>query len=348
MSSASGTSHPLVELTAARLREFAREPEAVFWVFVFPIVLAFALGIAFRTKADDPVYAGVVEGEQAARLAEVLRGTPGITVRIVRESRTDLALRDGEAQVIVIPGTPPTYKFDPTRPESRLARLVVDNALQRASGRTDRFSAREHRLNVIGARYIDWLIPGLLGMNIMGTSMWGIGFSIVQMRTRRVLRRLAATPMSRAHFLLAQVLARLMFLALEVGALLVFAWLMFGVPINGSWLTLAGVAVVGTLSFGGLSLLIASRPRTIESVSGWMNFAMLPMWILSGVFFSSANFPKPMQPIIHALPLTAVNDALRAVMLDGAPAASLAHEWMVMAGWGGLCFVVALKIFRWK
>ncbi len=340
--------HPLLELTIARLLEFLREPEAVFWTVVFPLALAFALGIAFRTKGDEPVYAGVVDGAGSAEIRAALAPSPGIRVRVVARDGADRALRDGEVQVVVEPGSPPTYRFDAARPESALARLAVDAALQRAAGRTDRFTARERRVEVVGSRYIDWLVPGLLGMNIMGTGMWSIGFSVVWARTRRVLKRLAATPMARRDYLLAQMLARLVFLVIEAGGLLGFAAFVFSVPIRGSAVTLIAVILLGALAFGGLGLLVASRARTIEAASGWMNFSMLPMWVVSGVFFSSAHFPKAMQPLIHALPLTALNDALRAVMLDGASLASVGGEMAILSAWAGICFVVALKVFRWK
>jgi ABC-2 type transport system permease protein len=212
----------------------------------------------------------------------------------------------------------------------------------------DRFTAGEQHVEVVGARYIDWLIPGLLGMNIMGTGMWSIGFAVVWARTRKVLKRLAATPMSRRDYLLAQMLARLVFLVVEVGGLLAFAVLVFSVPIRGALATLVVAALLGALAFGGLGLLVASRARTIEAASGWMNFVMLPMWVVSGVFFSSAHFPAPAQPFIHALPLTALNDALRAVMLDGASARAIGAELAILSAWAGVCFVVALKVFRWK
>jgi ABC-type multidrug transport system permease subunit len=343
-----GARHPLLELTLARLREFLREPEAIFWVFFFPILLAAGLGIAFRTGGESPVHAAVRSGPGAEQVMSVLAGHPGIRARTLPAAAEDAALRNGDVEVIVVPGDPPAYRFDPTRPESRVARLAVDGALQRARGRTDAFVPREERVEVVGSRYIDWLIPGLLGLNIMGTGMWGIGFSLVTARSKRILKRLAATPMSRAHYLLAQILARLVFLVLEVGALLLFAWLAFGVPVRGSIATLALVAVVGTLSFGGLALLIAARPRTIEAVSGWMNFVMMPMWVLSGVFFSSAHFPAAAQPFIRALPLTALNDAFRGVMLDGTPASALGPELLVLGAWGLMTFGVALKIFRWR
>jgi ABC-2 type transport system permease protein len=340
--------HPIVELTLARLREFVREPEAVFWTVVFPLVLALALGIAFRSKGDAPVFAGVIDGEGSVQVAAALARSPEITARVLSDEQAVRALRDGEVEVVVVPGDPPTYRFDPTRPESQRARLVVDGALQRAAGREDRFAAREQPLKVAGGRYIDWLVPGLLGMNIMGTGMWSIGFAVVWARSRKVLKRLAATPMRRRDYLLAQMLARLVFLVGEVGALLAFAVFAFSVPIRGSILTVAIVALLGAVAFGGLGLLVASRARTIEAVSGWMNFSMLPMWVVSGVFFSSSHFPAPMQPFIHALPLTALNDAFRAVMLDGASIAGIAGEVGVLAAWSVACFAIALKVFRWK
>jgi ABC-type multidrug transport system permease subunit len=348
MSDNGGARHPLLELTLARVREFVREPEAVFWVFFFPILLAFGLGIAFRHQGDAPVAAGVRAGAGADALVSVLASAGTVRARTLGPTEEGQALRDGAIDVVVVPGDPPTYLFDATRPESRVARMVVDTALQRARGRQDAFVAREERVEVIGSRYIDWLIPGLLGMNIMGTGMWGIGFSLVMARSKRVLKRLAATPMSRADYLLSQLLARLVFLVLEVGALLLFGRLVFGVPVRGSIGAVATVAVAGALSFGGLALVIAARPRTIEAVSGWMNFVMLPMWVLSGVFFSSAHFPAAVQPFIRALPLTALNDGLRRVMLDGASLAAVSPQLVVLGAWGGVCFALALKIFRWR
>jgi ABC-2 type transport system permease protein len=201
---------------------------------------------------------------------------------------------------------------------------------------------------VLFRSYIDWLIPGLLGMNIMGTGMWSVGFAIVWARTKNLLKRFAATPMSRAHYLMAHILARMVFLGIEVGALLIFAWFAFSVSTRGSLLLLSAVAVLGALAFGGIGLLVASRARTIEAVSGWMNAVMMPMWVLSGIFFSSANFPAVTQPFIHALPLTALNDAFRAVMLDGASVPAIATELLILSAWTVVTFGIALRVFRWK
>ncbi|HVM43454.1 MAG TPA: ABC transporter permease, partial [Gemmatimonadales bacterium] len=133
----------------------------------------------------------------------------------------------------------------------------------------------------------------------------------------------------------------------EVALLLGFGMLAFGVPFRGSAVTVAIVVVIGAMCFAGLGLLTASRARTIEMVSGLMNLIMMPMWILSGVFFSSANFPTVMQPLIRVLPLTALNDALRAVILDGASLGAVAVPVVLVAAWGAVSFAVALKIFRW-
>ncbi len=340
--------HPFVELTIARLLTMVREPEMIFWVFVFPLLLALALGIAFRTPPESTVAVGVETGAGAAELVDALSAHAGVEVVSVAPGAAATALRDGLALVVVAPGHPPTYRFDPTRPESRLARRTVDDLLQRAAGRKDVWTGRDETVAAPGSRYIDWLIPGLLGMNIMGTGMWGIGFTLVVQRARKLLKRMIATPMRRPHYLGSLVMARLVLLGIEVAALVGFARLIFGVPIEGSPASLAAVALLGAMTFGGIGLLTASRARTVEGVSGIMNVVMLPMWICSGVFFAASNFPDPMQPFVQALPLTALVDALRGVMLDGDGLIASGPELLILAAWGGVSFGLALRIFRWR
>ncbi|MCA1586073.1 MAG: ABC transporter permease [Acidobacteria bacterium] len=340
--------HPLIQLTLARWREFLREPEAVFWVFAFPIIMTCALGIAFRSRGDEPVIVGVADGAGRDEVVAALQTDGKFTVRVIAPAEIDRAVRDGRAPVVVIPGEPPTYRFDLARAESQVARLAVDAALQQAGGRVDAFTALEQPIDVVGSRYIDWLVPGLLGMNIMSTGLWGVGFSIVQARTRRLLKRLVATPMSRSHYLASHVLSRLAFLALEAGVLVGFGWIAFGVALRGSIAALVAVSTIGALSFGGLALLVSSRAKTIEAISGLLNLVMLPMWVLSGVFFASTNFPDAVQPFIQALPLTALNDALRGVINEGLPLGALLRELGILAAWGGVSFVLALRFFRWR
>lgn len=341
----------LVELTRVRFLEFLREPEAIFWVFAFPILLTFALGLAFRAQKAPVVPVAIESGAGADVARAALEQAGGFTVRVLAEPELSLALRNAEVQLAVKPAPSdgvPEYRFDPTRPESRLARLAVDNALQRAGGRRDVFEARSREETAPGSRYVDWLVPGLVGLNIMGTGIWSIGFAIVQARTRKLLKRLLATPMRRSEYLASLVLARLVFLLLEVAAIVGVSRLAFGIPVNGSLLLLGVVSLVGAMAFGGLGILLASRAQTVEAVSGLMNVAMLPMWLFSGVFFSSQNFPAAMQPFIQALPLTALNDALRAVMIDGAGARGIWIELANMTAWTVVCFWAGLKLFRWR
>ena len=339
--------NPLVELTLSRFREFVREPEAVFWVFAFPVIMTCALGIAFRSRGEEPVIAGVVEQAGSEGIVDTLTRA-GFTVRPIAPADVETALRDGRAPVVIIPGTPPIYRYDEARAESQVARLAVDNALQRAAGRADAFAPVRQPIEAVGSRYIDWLVPGLLGMNIMGTGLWGVGFAVVNARAKKLLKRLVATPMSKTHYLLSLVLSRMATLTVEVVVIIGFAWIFFGVAVHGAIWALAALAIIGALSFGGLGLLVASRAKTIEAVSGLMNLVMLPMWVLSGVFFASTNFPDAMQPFIKALPLTALNDALRAIVNEGQAISTVATEIAILTTWGLVSFVLSLRLFRWQ
>ncbi len=256
-------------------------------------------------------------------------------------------LRRGAVAIVVVPGDPVTYRYDSTRTESRLARLAADDALQRALGRRDVRAVVDRKEMERGSRYIDFLIPGLLGLNLMGTGMWGMGYAVVDARKRKLMKRLMASPMRRSEYLLSFIVARLAMLGPEVLVLMGFGMLAFGVPFRGSVLDFALLVVVGAMCFAGIGLLTASRARTVEAVSGLMNLVMMPMWVLSGVFFSSANFPSAMQPFIKALPLTAFNDAARAVVLDGASLSAQAGPVAICAAWGAVAFAIALGIFRW-
>ncbi|MFO7653381.1 MAG: ABC transporter permease [Candidatus Krumholzibacteriia bacterium] len=342
---------PLVELTRVRILEFVREPEAVFWVFVFPVLLAVALGVAFRNQPAGSIPVAVVAGERTApRALAALAESPSLEVRTLDAAAAREALRRGRVDVVVDLSEPPVvgYAYDETRPEGRAARLAVNDAVQRALGREDPAPVRDEGVPARGARYIDFLIPGLVGLNLMGSGLWGIGFSVVVARTRKLLKRFAATPMRRPDFLLSYGLSRLVFLIPEVLAVIGAGWLIFAVQVRGSWLALTVVAVLGAVAFGGIGLLVAARPRTTESVSGWMNLVMLPMWLLSGTFFSYERFPSVIHPAIQALPLTALNDALRAVMNDGAGLPAVWPEALVMLGWGTVSFVLAVRLFRWQ
>jgi ABC-type multidrug transport system permease subunit len=336
----------------ARLKELQREPEVIFWVFMFPILLALGLGIAFRNKPAGTTSIVIVSGPGAQdTLAMIQRSPQSSLIRgeVLDQSRALQGFRLGKYDLVVEAGEQGSlrYRYDPARPESVLSRAEVDAALQSAAGRKDPIATTAVTSSEPGSRYIDFLVPGMLGMNTMNAAMWGIGFALVEMRQRKLLKRFVGTPMRRSDFLLALMSSRLILMVVEVGLLLGFGALVFHMRILGSLLTILLIGAIGAISFGGIGLLTASRAQKIESVSGLMNLVMLPMWIFSGVFFSYQRFPAAVQPFIRLLPLTALNDALRDTILQGASLFSQSGRILVLAVWGGASFLLALRWFRW-
>jgi ABC-type multidrug transport system permease subunit len=344
------TFSPLLELTRVRLLEFLREPEAVFWTFVFPILLATGLGIAFRSRGADVVKVGLsASSEQRERIRAALSTESGVEVVTLDDTAVVLALRAGTvAMVVDLKGDTADLRFDAARPDARSARLLVERALSRELTGARPIPIWESLVSERGSRYIDFVLPGLLAMNLMGSGIWGIGFSIVDARRKKLLKRLVATPMSRAHYLMSFLVMRLALMTVEVVVISLFGVLVFGVPMRGSLLVYAGIALSATLAFGSIGLLIASRARTVEAASGMMNVVMLPMWVGSGVFFAATNFPDVVQPFLQALPLTAAVDALRLNMLQGAGWQGVSSELAVLTGWVVVCFTLALRLFRWR
>ncbi len=342
--------NPLWQLVWSRIKLFFREPEAIFWTYGFPLLMVIGLGIAFRNKPEAPIKFDVVEGTGSVRVAEALAGKKRFEV--VAHSSDDAfdRLKNNKTPVVVTITAEGLYEyhFDPTNPESKAARDRIDDALQRAAGREDVIRTDDHKVTAPGSRYVDFLVPGLIGMNMMSGGMWGIGFVLVDMRVRNLLKRLLATPMKRSHFLLSMVGGRAMFFIPEMFFLIVAAYLIFDVPVGGNPLALVLIAFVGAISFAGLGLLTACRAQRIETVSGLMNVVMLPMWLMSGSFFSSERFPDFLQPFILALPLTQLNNALRAVMLNGESLLSQTVPLLILVLWGGVSFALALKWFRWS
>jgi ABC-2 type transport system permease protein len=339
-------------LCVARMRETYREPEVLFWAFLFPLLLSGALAVAFRERPPEPARAVVLDRPGAAAIARSLTGVKLVEVRTAGEEEAARDLRMGRADVVVVPPAAPggavEIRLDPTRPEAGVARARVDDALQRAAGRVDPVPTLERTVDEPGGRYIDFLIPGLVGMNLMNAGLWGVGYLLVDMRIKKLLRRLLATPMRPADFLLAQMTNRVFFTFVEVGFLLGFGHVALGVPVRGSLFAVAALSIVGSLSFAGLGLLIACRAQKIETVNGLMNLLTLPMWLGSGVFFSIERFPAAVQRPLQLMPLTALVDALRAVALEGASFASQGPRLLILAGWGVLSFLVGLRLFRWS
>lgn len=335
----------LYQLTVVRFLLIVREPEAIFWIFIFPILLAVGLGIAFRNRPADVLQVGATTNQ----LTRALAGDSGLTASTMDEVAGAKALSTGKILLLAIQRQGGVaYKFDDTNPDARSARLLADRAIQAAAGLHPVTHTENELVHEKGSRYIDFVVPGLLGMNLMGSAMWGLGFAIVEARQKKLLKRMVASPMPRWQYLASFLLSRLVMLVIEVAVFLGFAGLVFGVPFRGSLWQLGLLCVLTSLAFSALGLLVSSRARTMEAASGLMNLVMLPMWILSGVFFSASRFPVAIQPLVRALPLTAAIDALRGNMLQGMKIGQLGAEVGLLLAWFVVPFAVSLRIFRWR
>ncbi len=348
--------HGLRALIGARVKVFLREPAVIFWVFAFPALLALALGLAFRDQPPEPARVGVatdrVTNTNDARVMAILEASDAISLEKKDRATLEERLRKGGIDILIDWNSAATpvfdYHFDAQRAEGRLARLVVDDVVQAGLGRRDVAELRERTDMPRGARYIDFLMPGLIAMNLMSSALWGVGYGMVQERSKKLMRRFATTPLSKTEFLGSYVISRLMFLAVEVAFLIGFGALVFDVTIQGNVALFFLVSLVGVLSFTGFAVLCAARTASVEVVSGFINALTLPMWLLSGTFFSYERFPEALHPIIQLLPLTALNDALRAITNDGAGLIGVAPQLGVLAGWGLLSFFIGVRLFRWK
>lgn len=354
--------NPLAQLVLSRIREFLREPAAIFWVYGFPVVLALILGTAFKPRPPAPLKVVVVKTESADDPADRVAAEWGQKVLPVKlefeavpEADALNRLRTAKAALVLHPDpSAPTgvrMVWDETQADrkSAVARAAVEWQLLREANPAAAVPPLDQMPEASGGRYIDFLIPGLIGNNLMGGGMFGVGFLIVDMRVRKLLKRFLATPMRKSDFMLSIMLSRLMFTVIDVALILGVAHIpYFGVQVHGNWLVLGVLVLLGGACFAGLGLLVASRVRTLESASGLMNAVMLSQWLLSGVFFPSDTFPQWLQPVIQILPLTALNNGLRAVINDGAGFEALLWPLVVLCGWGGIGFVGAIKLFRWR
>lgn len=341
----------LRELVLDRLRQFHREPDVIFWVYLFPLFLIGGLGVAFTDKTPQPVLIRIAAEDpaDAERLRAKVQDSELIVAEVVELSTLEEPGAGASWDLSVIAGAAGVeYRLDPQQPESQLALERFDRAIQQAAGREDPVTTTVVEESRPGARYIDWVIPGLLGLNILGSSMWGVGYTAVDLRIRKVLKRLSATPMRKSDFLLSLLASRMIFLALEVTAILTFGIWVFGMPFQGNVLEVAAMCFAGACAFSAIGLLTGARADKVETVSGLMNAVQVPMWLASGVFFSADRFPSVVQPVIQVLPLTQLNNVLRAMILEGAGFFDDTAALAILAGWTVVCFTLALRFFRWQ
>jgi ABC-type multidrug transport system permease subunit len=340
--------HPFAQLILARMREFYREPIALFWVYGFPLILAVLLGMAFtQRQVQAPSVAVQDEPDRAAAEAVAARlKQGGLDVELCSAAQGQLRLRRVMIDLLLVVRPKLEYHYDPARTESVLAHKWIEALLAQPSASTA--PAEDVELSEPGSRYVAFLLPGLIGMNIMGGGLFGLGFMLVDMRVRKLFKRLMATPIRHSQFLGALLTARLLFLVPEMTCLLCVSRFLFGVPINGSLLLLMLVIVLGATAFAGLGLLLGCRTEKTETISGFINLVMLPSYLLGGIFFSSKRFPDEVQPLVQAIPLTQLNNALRSVMLDGADFAEVHIPLAILFAWAVVTFGLALRWFKWR
>lgn len=333
-------------LTLARLREFYRDPVAVFWVHAFPLLVMLALGAAFSQPETRLLSVDLVPGAggNPEAVMNILRRQPDLRVAPRDQAEATRRLRRAECSLVLEQGEGATLfaLHDPQRPDSVLALARVLAAFAVA----DRVHVRLKTVGVASQRYIDFLVPGLLGVGLMGGGLVGMGYVLVDLRRRGLLKRLRATPARPWQLLAALMLARAAFLLPEAGILLLASWLLFGVSCAGSPFLLAFVLLLGMVQFLALGLLLGAKLRTMEAISGLVSLLMLTQWVFSGVFFGVGAFPAEAQPWLAWLPLTPLVAALRAVMIEGAGLAALLPDLARIAAWTAGSLVLGLALFQ--
>lgn len=330
--------------------EFWRSPQAVFWTYGFPLMMAVVLGFAFQAGEPEPVSVGVVDSPESRAFLAPLDGEPLLDVEWLSARDADRALGRGRVALTVRWGDEgEVLRSDPTRPEAMLARLLVERCLGEAASGEARGVRPVHEVeDRPGSRYIDFLIPGLIGLNLLGAGMWGVGFNLVQMRVGNLLRRIFVTPMRRSEFLAGYLLGRSVLVIPEAFAIMAFGVFLWGVPFRGSLLAALVLIVVGGWVFTAIGCLLACRARTTETIGGLMNAVQLPMWILGGTFFANEGLEGPMRWAAESMPLTHVNRALRDVMLEPGTLVDVWAPVAALAVTGVLCFTLAMRWFRWQ
>lgn len=340
----------LVQLVLAQFKEFVREPGVLFWGFIFPILIAGILGLAFMQRPDIKSTVAVV-GEREAmdtplqRRLDSLNKAEGFHLIYLSKEEALAKVRRGEIALYMeeTGDGEAVFHYDPVNNDARMQYLSITNAL--LSPGNDQF--REAHITARGNRYIDFLVPGLIAMGIMNSCLWGIGWNLIDYRIKKLMRRMVATPMKKSVFLLALFISRGVLLLIEASIIVAFAYFAFDVTIQGSVPAFFMVFLSGLTAFAGLAALMASRARHSQVGNGLINAITLPMIILSGIFFSYQNFPDWVVAMVRFLPLSILADALRAVFNEEAGVAESLFEAGALLLLGVGFFFAGLKIFKW-
>jgi ABC-2 type transport system permease protein len=370
----------LWQLIVALFREIIREPGVLFWGILFPILMSLGLGLAFTKKAD------VVRKVAIINSSEVRLSETGPTVvsdflqkRCEKNTQEDKEswqwryiikddklgnsiflfysmswkeamqlLKRGTINVILLEANGALeYHFDPMNPDAQLTYLKLENTIGKGDALPLNNNSEIKPLTVTGTRYIDFLVPGLITMGVMMSCMWGISYGIIEKRSKKLLRRLVATPMKKSHFLIALIAVRIAMNFIESTALFLFSLFAFKITIQGDISALILMFLAGNIAFAGIAVLVSSHTSNTEVGNGLINFVVFPMMVLSGIFFSYQNFPEWSLPVIRNLPLTMLTDGMRSIFNEGAGYHEVAMPILILISIGVLFFTAGLKIFKW-
>lgn len=343
----------LYQLILSTFRVFFREPAVIFWAVLFPIIMAWVLGIAFSNKGESvrTVYVtGSHEIPEKIRGEKVFGEETGNPSRIkfqeTSEQEAVKAIKQGVIAIYLeVDGDSLIYHFDPVNSDAQLTHLILERGLNGIPGDGNKTSIKP--LQTKGTRYIDFLIPGLIALGIMNSCIWGIGWTLIETRMKKLLRRMVATPMKKPVFFSSYIVTRIILGGFETLLLLIFTRLYFGAEITGSAAAFVVVFLAGIFAFSGIAILIASRTAKTEVANGLVNVVTLPMMILSGIFFNYHNFPDWVIPVIQVLPLTLLADSIRSIFIEGAGFAEVLKPVVILSITGLVTFIAGLKIFKW-
>ncbi len=362
----------LWQLISINYKEFVREPGILFWSLAFPVLMAWVLGIAFSKRGEMVQTIACVQSEapfysqldsflnSAERIAGQTHNHPTtfqkkfendlgkITFKLIPASIDSalLMLKRGQTSLIIREQDNRVYYlFDPQSTEAKYNYVMLSAAINH-----ERLMYNTESVKVLsqkGTRYVDFLIPGLLALGIMNGFLWGIGYGLIEIRTKKLLRRMVAAPMKKSSFILSHFFARISLSAFEAAVLLFFSWLYFRIQIQGSILAFILVILAGSFCFGGIAILMASRTSSSRIGNSLINIISMPMMILSGIFFSYHNFPEPVIPAIQILPLTLLTDSLRGIMTEGTGLFENLQSVILLSCMGIVCFISGIRIYKW-
>lgn len=343
----------MIEQIKVRWREFRREPSAFFWVMFMPLLWMLALGFTFSKPKPETYGIGwlspVTPSAWTAELHTTLAQDPMTLLKEGSVEQLQTKMMRGEI-ALVLQATADQkirYQLDQTNPEAVRAQKYVDDLLQRASGRQDVITSQSDTITVEGGRYVDFLIPGLLGLSIMTTSLHGIGMTIVSNRKENLLKRYLATPLRAYEYIVSHLIGRMLILSIEFAVVMITGFIIFQFKIYGGYGSFIAFTILGAGAFTSIALLCASRTRSTPMIAGLTNLISLPMMLLSGVFFSKNNFPEWLRAVTDYLPLTALNDGLRKIALEGMSLAQIGFEIAVLSCYLIVPAVLSTRLFKW-